>query len=120
MATAGLWVFTALLWSTTRRAVADGEKAITAAVAAAAAANQQAGAATRAADAMAESALHAQTIAQETAKGLRVMEGTAERQLRAYIAASVEQHPDIESLTENAIAMNGSAGVESLIRAFRG
>jgi hypothetical protein len=34
--------------------------------------------------------------------------------------ASVYQNSCGESLTENEIAMNGSAGIESLIRAFRG
>jgi hypothetical protein len=57
LTTTGLWVFTALLWWTTRRAVNEGQEAITAA-------NTSATAATRTADAM---------------------EGTAQRQLRAYV-----------------------------------
>ena len=57
LATVGLWIFTALLWRTTRRAVVDGEKAILVATQTSAAATRQ----------------------------VAVMEGSERRQLRAYV-----------------------------------
>ena len=52
IATAGLWFFTALLWSTTRRAVSDGERSVKAAIEVAAATRGHIQEAARAATAM--------------------------------------------------------------------
>jgi hypothetical protein len=57
MATTGLWTFTALLWWTTRRAVAEGQQAISA----------------------------AQASADAAERTVEAMEKTAARQLRAYV-----------------------------------
>lgn len=107
-ATAGLWIFTALLWRTTRRAVIDGEKAIKVATDAAAAANlhvkeaaRSANAMEAAAEAMGKSAIasfkHAEAVEEAamaawSASGVaektaQIMKETAERQLRAYVSA---------------------------------
>jgi hypothetical protein len=64
VATTGLWVFTAMLWHTTRRAVTGGEEAIKAAVASAKAASEQ---------------------AVYTERAVKISEETAMRQLRAYV-----------------------------------
>ena len=51
----------------------------------------------RSADAIGDSARFTEEIALGTAKTARIMGDMAERQLRAYIAASVEEHPDVDS-----------------------
>lgn len=89
IATAGLWFFTALLWSATKRAVSEGEKSGTAAIKAANAANAHVKESARAASAM-EGVSNA--MAQNVAHMSQLMEMQREfwqKQMRAYVSVIV-------------------------------